>query len=214
MPGGAYGRWVMAAAPPRAGRAPRAALGEHYPQILRYVRSVVRDAADAEDLAQETFVRAYRRRDSLRDPEATLAWLYSIATHVCLDRLRQEARRAPRRSTADPAELTARESVATAQLHVEQEEMSACVQGYVADLSDGYRAVLLLHDVYGLTSREIAALLGDSVGSVKIRLHRARGKLRQALEGGCSFSQDDRGTLVCDPSPPGVSRDSHRSSHQ
>ena len=57
------------------------------------VRSVVRDADEAEDLTQETFLRAYSARDSLRDPDAILPWLYSVANHVCLDRLRQRARR-------------------------------------------------------------------------------------------------------------------------
>ena len=58
--------------------------------------------------------------------------------------------------------------------------MSACVQGFVGELSDGYRAVLLLHDVYGLSAPEIAAALGDTPGAVKIRLHRARKALRAA----------------------------------
>ena len=77
--------------------------------------------------------------------------------------------------------------------------MSACVQAYVGELSDSYRAVLLMHDVQGLTSREIAELLGDSTGGVKIRLHRARRQLQAVLESGCEFSQNERGTLVCDP---------------
>ena len=50
-----------------------------------------------------------------------------------------------------------------------------------------------------MTSREIAELLGDSTGSVKIRLHRARKQLQAALESGCEFSQNERGTVVCDP---------------
>ena len=53
----------------------------------------------------------------------------------------------------------------------------------------------------GLTAREIAPLLGDSTGSVKIRLHRARKQLQSALEAGCDFSHDECGTLVSDPKP-------------
>ena len=79
--------------------------------------------------------------------------------------------------------------------------MSTCVEAYVSELSDSYRAVLLMHDVKGLTSREIAELLGDSTGSVKIRLHRARKQLQSALEAACDFSHDECGTLVCDPKP-------------
>ena len=189
----------MAQALPMFERAPEAVLSEHYPRILRYVRGMVRDPVEAEDLTQEAFLRAHRRRDSLQDPEATLAWLYGIATHECLDRLRQRTRRAPTQSGIDPETLAAADPGPSAELRLEQQEMSACVQTYVADLSDSYRAVLQLHDAEGLTAREIAELLGESVGAVKIRLHRARKRLQRALEEGCLFSQDERGTLVCDP---------------
>ena len=77
--------------------------------------------------------------------------------------------------------------------------MSACVQGFVGELSDSYRAVLMLHDVHGLTCPEIAAALGGSTGAIKIRLHRARKALRSSLQTACSFSHDERGTLVCEP---------------
>ncbi len=55
---------------------------EHYDRIYRYVVGVVHDSTEAEDLTQETFLRAYRQRDSLREPGALLAWLYRIATHA------------------------------------------------------------------------------------------------------------------------------------
>jgi RNA polymerase sigma-70 factor (ECF subfamily) len=178
--------------------APEAAFAVHYAQILRYVRSVVRDAAEAEDLTQETFLRAYRARNSLRDRDAMLPWLYSVATHVCLDRLRQRTRHAQARSDVDPEGVAPPDPDPSAGHLVEQEEMSECVEAYVSELSDAYRAVLLMHDVKGLTAREIGELLGDSTGSVKIRLHRARKQLQAALEAGCEFTHDERGTLVCD----------------
>ena len=186
---------------PTVERVPEAALSAHFAQILRYVRSVVRNADEAEDLTQETFLRAYRARDSLRDPDAMLPWLYSVATHVCLDRLRQRTRQARARSDLDPEAVSPPDPAPSAGLCVEQEDMSTCVEAYVSELSDSYRAVLLMHDVKGLTAREIAELLGDSTGSVKIRLHRARKQLQSALEAGCDFSQDECGTLVCDPKP-------------
>ena len=204
----------MARALPMLERAPEVALDEHYPLIARYVRGMVRDPVEAEDLTQETFLRAHRRRASLHDPKAARAWLYSIATHVCLDRLRQQARQTSAQSDVDPEAVVAPDPEPSAALRIEQEEMSGCVQAYVADLSDSYRAVLLLHDEEGLSTPEIAELLGESVGSVKIRLHRARKRLKRALEEGCLFSQDERGTLVCDPSPEGVSLGSGRSSQQ
>jgi RNA polymerase sigma-70 factor (ECF subfamily) len=86
---------------------------------------------------------------------------------------------------------------------MEQKEMSSCVQEYIEDLSDPHRAAILLHDVQGLTNPEIAAMLGVSLATVKMRLHRARSKLRVALGEGCSFSEDERGVRVCEPKPSG-----------
>ena len=171
----------------------------HYARIMRYVHSVVRNPDEAADLTQATFLRAYRARDSLRDPDAVLPWLYSVATHVCLDRLRQRTRQARALSDVDPEAVSPPDPAPSAGLLAEQADMSSCVEAYVSELSDSYRAVLLMHDVKGLSAREVGELLGDSTGSVKIRLHRARTQLRAALEAGCEFTHDERGTLVCDP---------------
>ena len=79
--------------------------------------------------------------------------------------------------------------------------MGSCVRQYIEDLPDSYRAVILLHDLEGLTNPEIADLLGISLATAKIRLHRARNRLREALGDGCSFSRDDRDVLVCERRP-------------
>jgi RNA polymerase sigma-70 factor (ECF subfamily) len=170
-----------------------------YQRIFRYIMSMVRDTAEAEDLTQETFLRAYRRRDSLQDEGAQTAWLYRIATNVCLDRLRQYARRAPMESETDLDQVDIAEpDTPSLQQVIERDEMSACVQSYLNRLSDSYRAVILLHDMHELTSPEIAQLLGESLSAVKIRLHRARRKLGTALEAGCAFSYDERSVLTCE----------------
>jgi RNA polymerase sigma-70 factor (ECF subfamily) len=132
---------------------------QYRPAVTRYIRYLVRDAADAEDLAQEALLRAYRESSSLRDPAALASWLYQIATHVSIDLLRQRARSVQRQVEAPVEELPIpdrnRPSPFTI---VQQNEMRECVQGYVADLSNVYRAVLLLHDADGLTAGEIAHL--------------------------------------------------------
>jgi RNA polymerase sigma-70 factor (ECF subfamily) len=171
-----------------------------YKRIFRYILSMVRDTDEAEDLTQETFLRAYRSRDSLRDEGARTTWLYRIATHVCYDRLRQHARRAPAESDTDLDQVEVAEPDAPSlQQVIEQGDMSGCVQSFLNRLSDNYRAVILLHDMHELTASEIAQLLGESLDNVKIRLHRARGKLRIALQAGCDFSYDERNVLTCDP---------------
>ena len=174
----------------------------HRDRIHRYILRMVRDRAEAEDLTQETFLRSHRHLDTLRDPEAMRAWLYRIATHVCLDRLRQRKRLMPLASD-DAPERSEPPAVGTPSVLqvVEQKEMSACVQGYLDQLPDSYRAVILLHDLHSLTAAQIAELLGVRVGTVKIRLHRARRKLQEALEAACAFSRDERGVFICQPKP-------------
>ena len=133
----------------------------NYQRIFRYIGSMVRDTAEAEDLTQETFLRAYRSRDSLRDEGAQTAWLYRIATHVALDRLRRNARRAPLESEIDLGETdVADRDSPSLQETWDRDEMSGCVQRFLNELSDSYRAVILLHDMHGLTAQEIAQQLG------------------------------------------------------
>lgn len=173
-----------------------------YQRIFRYIMSMVKDAPEAEDLTQETFLRAYHRRDSLRDENAQTAWLYRIATHVCLDRLRQFARRTPMESETDLDQVdVAAPDTPSLQQTIERDEMSGCVQRYINCLSDSYRAVILLHDMHELTAPEISLLLGETLTNVKIRLHRARLKLRTALKSGCAFTYDERGVLTCESKP-------------
>ena len=174
-------------------------------QVQRHLLRMVRDKALAEELAQDTYVRALERSDQLRDPQAALAWLYRIATSVALDRLRQ------RRPATVPLDTVApvgddvgraeKRECARSLLEggLESSEMSACVQGYLAALPDDYRIAILLRDAHGLGNAEIAGLLGCSPAAAKIRVHRARARLRETLAAACSFEIDERGVLVCDP---------------
>lgn len=172
---------------------------QYQERIYRYVLSLVHDPAEAEDLTQDTFLRAYRNSASLQDTAALTSWLYRIATHVCFDRLRQRARRTPLESEIDLDDVDVAEpDTPSLLLLVEQHEMSACVQRYLDNLSDTYRAVILLHDMHGLSAPMISETIGVSLPTVKIRLHRARLKLRAALEAGCEFSHDERGVLGCE----------------
>lgn len=185
-------------------------LSTHREAIQRYIRGIVRDAAVAEDLTQETLLRAHQKLDALEDPSRLSAWLYRIATNLCYDRFRGAAQR----ERSQPLEEEPAFDTGLGQLPIlvddgprldkvlEQKEMSACVQRYVADLPDSHRAVILLHDAVGMTNPEIAEMLGVSLATVKIRVHRARQKLGEVLRGACSFSADERGVLICEPKDP------------
>lgn len=188
---------------------PTEIVAEHRSRIYRYLLRMTRDPDAAEDLTQETFLRVLRSLGSLRDREALVAWLYRLATNVFIDRVRaggsgRLAYPAKRDSGGiDPIEEIP-DPAARVGRRVEQAQMSECVQGFVDDLPDDYRAAILLHDAQGLSSRDIAEVLGVSVATAKIRIHRGRVRLRTALGEGCEFENDDRGVTVCDPvsSPP------------
>ena len=177
----------------------------HRQPVYRYIHSMVRDSTEAEDLTQETLLRAHRKLSSLADHTKLVPWLYRIATNVCHDRFRQTSyRNRPESFDAHADGNASNEAADTAprlDTVIEQKEMSDCVQEYLANLSDSYRSVILLHDMEGMTNPEIAAMLDVSLATVKIRLHRAREQLRTALKAGCSFSCDDRGVMVCDRKP-------------
>jgi RNA polymerase sigma-70 factor, ECF subfamily len=183
---------------------PQREITQFRPQVERHIRALVRDPGAAEELTQETFVRALAGLRSLRDPQAALGWLYRVATNASLDYLRRT------RTAAVPLEPEAVADVTSAgrredqppsliETALEQTEMSACVEQYLETLPDDHRIALFLHDVHGLSNPEIAELLGCSVATVKIRVHRARRRLRETLEAACAFSVDERGVLVCEP---------------
>ena len=190
-----------------AARDLRSQLAEFRPQIRRHLGAMVHDPELAEDLTQETYGRALAQLDSLRDPQAGLAWLYRIATTTALDRLRRKTPTtlALDEGTIEEVEaLGARErpGISLIEEALERSEMSACIQDYLQALPDDYRVAILLHDVHGLTNLEVASLVGCSLATAKIRVHRAHEKLRDTLRGACDFHFDDRGVLVCGKKAP------------
>lgn len=184
----------------------KARLAGYRPQVERHIGAMVHDAAEAEELTQETYARALEHLDGLRDPQAGLAWLYRIATNVTLDRLR---RRLPTSVPLDELVLNDVEQTVTPgqrrtspiEGELQRAEMSTCVQGYLERLPDDYRVAILLHDGHGLSNPETAELVGCSLATAKIRVHRARLRLRAALEAACVFGTDERGVLGCEPDP-------------
>ena len=124
---------------------------------------------EAEDLVQEALLRAYLGLSQLRDPARFGAWLCGIAVNLAKMRLRRRARE--RRLVAEPA----------ADDGFEERELLDLVRDAVDLLPTGQRDVVLMHHIDGLSCEEIAALLGSSPGAVRVRLHRARGQLREQL---------------------------------
>jgi RNA polymerase sigma-70 factor (ECF subfamily) len=104
----------------------------------------------------------------------------------------------------DDAEPVAGEGAGIEQ-DVIRKEMRECVRGYIEHLPPRYRSVVLLSDEADLTNQEISEVLGISLDTVKIRLHRARGRLRKDLGAGCTVYRDERNELACEPKIGSVS---------
>jgi RNA polymerase sigma-70 factor (ECF subfamily) len=154
---------------------------------FRVAFAVLRQREDAEDVAQEAAVRAYRSFTSLRNRERFRSWLVRIAWRLALDRRKSERRRGVREleaSTAPPpAPRNAEETAAGRQ--TEQRVWEA-----VGDLPDKLRIVVVLSAIEGHGMREVAALLGLAEGTVKSRLHEARRRLLERLQ--CAVTSTTR----------------------
>jgi RNA polymerase sigma-70 factor, ECF subfamily len=139
---------------------------------------LVRDRSDAEDVSQEAYLRIFRGLAGFRKEAAFETWMYRIVTNCAMSHLRRRGRfgdllrdeEGPDQATPDRAQ----------ELTVERDELS---RGLAA-LPEGQRVAVLLKDVYGLSVREIATELGIEEGAVKVRVHRARRKLKELLENG------------------------------
>jgi RNA polymerase sigma-70 factor (ECF subfamily) len=146
---------------------------------FRVARGVLRNTADAEDVAQEALLRAYRRFDRLRDRNRFRAWLVRIAFRLALDRLRSGKRREQRDTLWSQPER--QPPAATAEDLAASSEFQAHLESALAELPEKLRLVLLLAAMEGRTIEEIAALVGIPVGTVKSRIFLARKQLAEKL---------------------------------
>lgn len=145
----------------------------HTPRLYGFALRLLGGAsADAEDLVQETWVRAVRTLDRFRWQSSLATWLCGIALNLARNQLRRHARREEKEAAWPRRE----DAAAPGSLRLDLEKA-------IALLPAGCRAVLLLHDVEGWTHQEIARDLGIAAGTSKSQLFEARRRLRTWLEG-------------------------------
>jgi RNA polymerase sigma-70 factor (ECF subfamily) len=149
---------------------------------------MTRNPADAEDLVQDTFARAYSAFHQFTPGTNLKAWLYRILTNTYINSYRK-AQRAPQISDGEQIEdwqLARAESHTSSGLRsAEVEALDAMPDSIVTDalsgLSDDFRMAVLLADVEGFSYKEIAEIMGTPIGTVMSRLNRGRGQLREKL---------------------------------
>ncbi len=161
----------------------------HVDRLYWFARLLARDPAWAEDLVQQTLLRAYEKADQLRAESNCQAWLFAILRNF----YRMALRRQPEAQTtaegaagqSGPLEVEVKEELypppLTPEALVEQELSLEALEQAIGELPPLYREVLILADLQGLTYEEIAAVVECAVGTVKSRLYRARNRLRARL---------------------------------
>jgi RNA polymerase sigma-70 factor (ECF subfamily) len=164
---------------------------EHRPLVRAFVLRHVGDEALADDLTQETFLRAERSRSSYRGEASERSWLCAIALNLIRDHFRA-AGRLPATTTV-PQALDGVSSSEDGEHALLESEMAACVGEFLLQLPQPQHDVLALHDMAGLTHPEIAAVLDLSVANSRVLLHRGRIALREILKQNCTLAFDSDG---------------------
>jgi RNA polymerase sigma-70 factor (ECF subfamily) len=156
----------------------------HNQRLYRAARAILRDDAEAEDVMQDAYVRAYQNLASFEGRAKFATWLTRIAVHEALARSRRRLRIQPP-AAAEQANGDAMESFPSSIRSPEQQaydrELAAVLEKAVLALSEDHRLVFMLRDVEGLSTEDAAQCLNLTEENVKVRLHRARARLRKRL---------------------------------
>jgi RNA polymerase sigma-70 factor (ECF subfamily) len=153
-----------------------------YSELVRRVcLRMLRDSAEAEDAAQDVFLRVFLKINTFRGESAFSSWLYRLTTNVVLMRFRKK-----KHNWALPTEYTSDDAEPGSEIGAPDVRLTGMlgwidIEAAVDSLPRGNKAAFILHDVYGYDHKEIAELLGYSVGNSKSQVHRARRRLRKLL---------------------------------
>jgi len=173
---------------------------EFRPKVLRYLTRLVGER-EAEDLTQIVMLKVSVGLPNFRGDSSLGTWIYRIATNTAMDRLRGPHEDQIETQVEEDGSLPVGAEAPSAESEAIRGEMNACIHEFIERLPESYRTAMVLSELEGFKNAEIAAILGVSVDTVKIRLHRAREKLRLDLQSGCSFHRDTGNELACDRVP-------------
>ncbi len=149
-------------------------------RIITVCARVCGSTTDAEDVAQETFIKALRSIDRFAGNSALFTWLYRIAVNASRDHLAHRRRRPA--VPLDSAGVDPADDAAGPDARLQTREIQQRVRSALDDLAEPFRTTLVLREMEGHTYDEIARILDISIGTVESRIFRARRKLRALLE--------------------------------
>lgn len=160
---------------------------EYRSRLYRFVRSRVRDDHAAEDIVHDVFVKALAKRDTLRDQDAMLPWLFQIAMNAIRDNGRRQR---PDRVT-DNEEFF--DDVPVEPTPEDMQDLASCLMAMIEHLDEPYRSAVKRSEIDGVQMRIIADELGISLSGVKSRVQRGRAKLRDLMTSCCQLEVDEHG---------------------
>ncbi len=175
-------------------------------KVIRYITRMVGEE-DAEDLTQEVFIKISQALPAFRGESSLSTWIYRIATNTALDWLRTKSFKIIHQQdlsyevgadNSHEQNIPADTNERSAENQAIRWETNACIRNVIDKLPETYRTVIILGDLEGLQDSEIAHVLGLSLQAAKIRLHRARERLRKELSGYCVFYRDEENEFTCD----------------
>ena len=158
-------------------------------KITAFAARMLNDRDEAEDVAQEAFIKAYRSLEGFRGASSFSTWLYRIVTNLCIDRARARKRRPQQAYSLD--EPFDRDEKGGRELpdfssepgkEVERDELRQQVRTTVAEMPEKLRQVLIMCDIQGMPYEQIAQVLDCPIGTVKSRLFHARADLARRLK--------------------------------
>ncbi len=167
----------------------------HQP-LRRYLENYAGNRSVAEDLLQETMLKILKGLPAFAGRSSVKTWAFAIASRVGADYFKSPHRRA-KIVELDEADESIDETPAIDESLING-QMNNCIRGVIDSLPETYRAALVLHDIEQLSSKQTAEILGCSQATAKIRIHRARKRLKTALQDSCDFYHDDKDALHCD----------------
>ena len=175
---------------PRDGSRPEfdTAVVEFADKLRSFVRRRVRDDATADDVTQETLLKVYRSRATLREGQRLEAWLYQIARRTIIDHYRRS------RPTEElPAALTAEPDDEVEKF---REAVVSTTKRFLEELPEAYREPVRLAEIEGLPLAKIALRMELSLAAVKSRVRRGRALLKKKLQDCCRFEFDRQGRVI------------------
>ncbi len=168
---------------------------DYSPSLRRFRQRQVGDQATADDLLQETLIRVARGLAGFAGRASPKNWMFTIVSNVAMDPLRLPARR---RQIVDIEESV---NVDDGAVNLERrrafDEMNSCVRGVIDSLPADYRTALILYDLEDMDCEQPARVMGVSAGAARVRIHRARTRLKAALEQTCGFYRDSDSVFRC-----------------